>query len=138
MDGKGLPLQRTGAPYRKEDDWMIAVICDRCGAQVPASGKIGYMSWGFRAGLDGDLVGGNVLEERHYCQACMDSVMECINAAPGHPGGGTAKKPGKKRVDAGKVLALKKAGWNAKRIAEDMGVSLQAVYKVLHDHEGDA
>ena len=99
---------------------MVAVICDRCGARMSASGKIGYMAWNFREGLDGGLVGGNVLEERHYCQACMDSVMECINAPSGHPGGdgsGLSRRPGKKRVDAGKVMALKEAGWSAKEIA---------------------
>lgn len=115
---------------------MVAVVCDRCGATMPASGKIGYITWNFWDGLDGEPAGGNVLAGRHFCRSCMEAVMGFIESAPGTAGG---REDGRrqKRVDAGRVMALKGAGWNAGKIADDMGISLQSVYRVFRDHGGD-
>lgn len=120
---------------------MISVICDRCGAQMPASGRIGNVELGFRDGLEGGYAEMDAMEGRHYCQECMLDIRGYIEKGPGSAEGGCASpkmRTGKKRVDAGKVMALKEAGWNARRIADDMGISLQSVYKVLHDAESGA
>ncbi len=36
------------------------------------------------------------------------------------------------RIDVGKVMALRKAGWSVKQIAEEFSVSVQAVYMVIN------
>lgn len=41
-----------------------------------------------------------------------------------------ADKP-KRRLDGGKIQALRNAGWTVKAIAEEMNCSEQAVYNVL-------
>lgn len=131
------PAEGSG-PGQKGDGKMIAVICDRCGAQVPASGRIGHVEMGFRDGLEGGYTGMDAMEGMHYCQECMLDIKGYIEKGPGRAEGGCPGPKagtGMKRVDAGKVMALKEAGWNAKKIAEDMGISMQSVYKVLHDHE---
>ena len=61
---------------RKEAEQMIAVICDRCGEKLPSTGKIGCIAWNFREGFRGDLVGDNVLEDKHYCKSCMDAIIQ--------------------------------------------------------------
>lgn len=42
----------------------------------------------------------------------------------------TEKKP-KKTVDVGKLIALHNAGWSVKKIADELRVSIQTVYKYL-------
>lgn len=42
-----------------------------------------------------------------------------------------AAKKGKKQIDAGKIRALHKAGWSAKKIADEMRCSVATVYNHL-------
>ena len=42
--------------------------------------------------------------------------------------GGKEEKPGRNRVDRGKVMALTNAGWTAAQIADEMGIEIQTVY----------
>ncbi len=42
------------------------------------------------------------------------------------------KPAGRQKLDAGKIMALTKAGWNAQKIAEEMGVNAQAIYDVRY------
>ena len=53
------------------------------------------------------------------------------NAQPDPP---TGKKP-KKTVDVGKLIALHNAGWPVAKIADELGVSVQTVYKYLPSKE---
>ena len=48
-----------------------------------------------------------------------------------------AKKPGKpkKKLDDGKMLALRKAGWTYEKIADEMGCSTQTVINHIKDKE---
>ena len=61
---------------------MIRVICDRCGKEIQAPGKTGYLAWNFRAGHGGELIGNNVLEDRDYCETCMGTIFDFIDAGP--------------------------------------------------------
>lgn len=61
---------------------MIRVICDRCGKEIQAPGKTGYLAWNFRAGHGGELIGNNILEDRDYCETCMGTIFDFIDAAP--------------------------------------------------------
>lgn len=38
------------------------------------------------------------------------------------------RKSGKSKIDAGKIMALTKAGWSAAQIADEMKINTQAVY----------
>ncbi len=38
------------------------------------------------------------------------------------------KPAGRQKLDTGKILALTKAGWSVKKIADEMGVNTQAIY----------
>ena len=38
------------------------------------------------------------------------------------------KESGRSKLDIGKIMALTKAGWSAAKIADEMGISTQAVY----------
>lgn len=48
-----------------------------------------------------------------------------------------AKKPGKpkKKLDDGKMLALRKAGWTYEKIADEMGCSTQTVINHIKERE---
>jgi len=47
------------------------------------------------------------------------------------PEPGDDSKPAGRRIDTGKILALRKAGWAVKDIAEDMGLSTAAVSNAI-------
>ena len=47
-----------------------------------------------------------------------------------------AAKKGKKRIDAGKIRALKKAGWSVPKIADEMRCSQATVYNYLAEGRG--
>lgn len=44
----------------------------------------------------------------------------------------------RKKLDDGKMLALRKAGWTYKRISEEMGCSEQTVINHIQSREGEA
>lgn len=56
---------------------MITVKCDRCAGDIDPNGMIGYISWCFKQGVDGDLEM-NELEGKHFCERCMDEIMVMI------------------------------------------------------------
>lgn len=57
---------------------MIIMKCDRCDGNMDHRGLVGYISWCFKEGVDGDL-GVNDLEGNHYCERCMDEIRAFIN-----------------------------------------------------------
>lgn len=112
---------------------MIKVNCDRCGAEIDPNGMIGYISWCFKQGVDGDL-GMNELEGKHFCERCMDEIMTMIQK---HVSWETqkkeyeapvieeVKKPRKRRSDiegetAEKIIKLYKQGMNSRQIAKEL------------------
>lgn len=116
---------------------MIKVNCDRCGAEIDPNGMIGYISWCFKQGVDGDLEM-NELEGKHFCERCMDEIMAMIQR---HVNWGTleekhdvpvivpvieeVKKPRKRRSDiegetAEKIIKLYKQGMNSRQIAREL------------------
>lgn len=112
---------------------MIKVNCDRCGAEIDPNGMIGYISWCFKQGVDGDLEM-NELEGKHFCERCMDEIMAMIQR---HVNWETqkkeyeapvieeVKKPRKRRSDiegetAEKIIKLYKQGMNGRQIAKEL------------------
>lgn len=121
----------------------ITILCDRCGQEV--SGKVGYIAWNFKDGADGDLVLDNEFEERHYCKGCMDEIKSFICSSPKKEQAGAAagavSNPkaadhivAAKRIDIGKILALKAAGWSTGKIADEMGMKPAAVSNAIYHH----
>lgn len=133
---------------------MIKIICDRCGADIGMSGKLGYIAWNFKTGIDGDLMQDNTFEDSHFCTTCMNQIRAFIKTGSeeNKPNPETAKetlivpqenpektemceKAGRRRVDHGKIRALKNAGWSNKDIAEEMDMTPNAVANSLCTHK---
>lgn len=94
------------------------------------------------------------MRTRDFCQECADflvglidqkckkgapaqintefeeAVQEMVATSQSDPPP-TVDKPAARKVDTGKVLALRKAGWIVKDIAEDVGCSEATVYNIL-------
>lgn len=79
---------------------------------------------------------GDMKENEEFAEAVEERVK---NAPPNEPEkeaenntqdshSSKEEKTGKVKIDTGKVMALTKAGWSAAQIADDMGISTQAVY----------
>lgn len=129
---------------------MIKIICDRCGAEIKP-GKIGYVALNFREVLGGEFVANNLFEDFHFCSTCMEGISDYIT----NPGKNEkaeiptkkepaetappAKKPAQNRIDYGKIMALKNAGWSNIKIADEMGMTnvavAQAIYMYKKKHE---
>ena len=120
----------------------ITYACDYCGGVINPDetiaaiipGRIGY-AHKFIANHDED--GEEVL---HYHDYCMENLLtmkykgaEVVEEPEADPEPKQElKKPVKgKPVDTGKIKALAKAGWSAKKISDEMGISPSAVYNHL-------
>lgn len=79
---------------------------------------------------------GGMKENEEFAKAVEEMVK---NASPDKPEkeaesntsdshSSKEEKTGRAKIDTGKVMALTKAGWSAAQIADDMGISAQAVY----------
>jgi len=120
----------------------VTYVCDYCGGVINPDetiaaiipGRIGY-AHKFIANHDED--GEEVL---HYHDYCMENLLTMK-----YKGAETAEEPEAdsepkqeqrkpvkgKPVDTGKIGALAKRGWTPKAIADDMGISVSAVYSHL-------
>lgn len=125
---------------------MIKILCDRCEKDISASQKIGYIALNFKEGSSGDFLQDNPMEHKHYCIDCMDKIQKFITSrqilAKEEPADGSAEKPmeaeaehtemeqtAKKRrpIDYGKIMALKNAGWDNAKIADEMQMTRASV-----------
>lgn len=66
---------------------MVRIICDRCGKEIPAAGRAGFLSWNFRDGYRGGLMQANALEGMDYCETCMKTIFDFIISGPKDPDG---------------------------------------------------
>ena len=134
---------------------MIKIVCDRCGAEIKP-GKIGYVALNFRETPGGEFAAENLFEDSHFCPTCMERITgfiinperdgkaegatkgESVSAdAPEQPAkeepdnadapAKFTRKPAQKRIDHGKIMALRNAGWNNAKIADEMGMTPGAV-----------
>ena len=118
---------------------MKKYICDRCGADITDSGAFGevlvriYQSPEFDAPFEW-MAGEN--DGTHYCRKCAEEITEFVKnpptAAEPEPKKGKtmkeeSKKPERRKIDYGKIMALKNAGWDNGKIAEEMHMTKAAV-----------
>lgn len=132
---------------------MIKITCDRCGGEMDKDGLIGYISWCFKEGLDGDL-GANDLEGECFCERCMDEIRAMINfptkweqpkekrkyetpvIVEETKNGKERKKPTKISKEKGEaILELKARGFKLKEIAEELEMDPVQVKNWLYYHK---
>lgn len=129
---------------------MVKVICDKCGAEItkdPIRLNMNYV----------DVATGEILEpkttiqqqERDYCELCARSILNyaeqkavlIVEHRTIKPKKTEVKEPEedqgkpKKKLDIGKIMALKKAGWSAADIAEELGTTAQSIYSAVYTYK---
>lgn len=82
------------------------------------------------------------LPKKDFCPECAQQFVhyllgtkERVSSSPAAKGEEEQEIKRRTKIDVGKVLALKKAGWSVKNIAEEMHVSTPAIYNVLAKKE---
>lgn len=63
---------------------MRKILCDRCGAEIPLTSKIGYVAVNWRAPSDGSLMYENRYEGYDFCEQCMEDIIEVIDSICAH------------------------------------------------------
>ena len=129
---------------------MVKVICDKCGAEItkdPIRLNMTYVD--VMTGDIEDPITSKEQRERDYCELCAKAVLNFAEkkaiVVVEHPTIKPKKtevketeedqsKP-KKKLDIGKIMALKKAGWSAADIAEELGTTAQSIYSAVHTYK---
>lgn len=138
---------------------MIKIVCNRCGKDIAAD--TGHIAWYFKDRSSGDIVDQNIFENCDYCEECMEEIQEFIMqgktllthqtaavldtafpaaetastiSIPEAAGQAKDNKKGKRnsQIDLGKVNALRKAGWNIGKIAEEMAVDTDEIATAIY------
>lgn len=63
---------------------MRKILCDRCGAEIPLTSKIGYVAVNWRAPSDESLMYENPYEGYDFCEQCMEDIIEVIDSICAH------------------------------------------------------
>lgn len=150
---------------------IMYVKCDRCGKQfIPdAQHKVGWIGMTWRIPETDDLESGvTPYEHCDFCESCMKAISDFIEEEappeveivvneppateedgeapqkaeePSKPKKAKKNPPKAKGIDKGKIKALHDAGWNASKIADEMGVSPQNINyhlrKILYGGDAD-
>ena len=117
----------------------ICFVCDFCGKEITGEGTR-LVTVSFEK--DGTFTEPDNACEFQFCKKCTASLIAELdnaeyvktnNKALGVEN--KAKSPDKssgKRLDAGKVMALSRAGWSNEKIAEEMKVTEEEIYKCIY------
>lgn len=135
---------------------MIKYYCDRCGADMSRERVLGYISLNTKDKAEKELREDNEFEKWHFCKNCMHDIRRYVRANPvktceepsqneekrSEPAESGVKQPEtvqdqneskpQKRIDTGKIMALKKAGWRNKDIADEMHMTPNAVASAIY------
>ena len=116
----------------------ICFVCDFCGKEIIGEG-MRLIRVSFEKG--GTFTEPENTDEFHFCKKCnavliaeLDKAESATVKSKKSGARNRAKSPDEssgKRLDAGKVMALSKAGWSNEKIAEEMKVSEEQIYKCL-------
>lgn len=117
----------------------ICFVCDFCGKEITGEG-MRLIRVSFEKG--GAFTEQENADEFHFCKKCNAALIaeldktESASAKDKKPASGDKKKSPEKssgrRLDAGKVMALSKAGWSNEKIAEEMKVTEEQIYKCIY------
>lgn len=119
---------------------MIKVICDRCQRQIGRGRKVWHIAIHSSEGRGVSVMEDDRYEGMHFCAECIEEIAKYIEAAPEEkaPAKGPKAEEGtktRKRIDYGKIMALKKAGWDNGKIADEMGMTKAAVATAISTHK---
>ena len=126
---------------------MIKIICDRCGGEiksnpvriVPSVTKEDGISFGYE---HWDM-------KRDYCEKCVESILKFMNDVQYdsnvHNKSESEKKHKKeksrkyktkrKKLDIGKIIALKNAGWSNSKIADEIGTTSASIASTIYNYK---
>lgn len=119
---------------------MVKVICDRCGAEI--TGKTGEICIKMHEKPDFDSPFSWIAGEKgdeDYCERCGEEIARFIRNAPqertepqeAETIGAEKKKATRRRIDYGKIMALRNAGWDNGKIAEEMHMTKASVSQAI-------
>ena len=111
---------------------MINAYCDRCHAEIAEEQDVFYIG-AIHARWYAKLHTIDIkADAKHfYCTDCVNAIKEFIENKPEEK-----EEPEKKRkLDIGKVMALKNAGWSVESIADEMGYSKGTIYNAICDYK---
>lgn len=109
----------------------MVFICNRCGKEIKTKGsKIIPMFFDTESEDMTEPVSADQ-EDRHYCHGCTNRILQELLAPL--DADGNEKPPPKKRqrLDAGKIMALHRAGWDNAKIADEMGADERQIYQCI-------
>lgn len=121
---------------------MLKIICNRCGADITDRKAFGEIMVKLHETPEFDTpfkwVAGENGDE-HYCQECVEKIARFIHTPPTaepevEPSTQKkkyAEKQGGKRIDYGKIAALRNAGWDNGKIADEMHMTKGAVAQAV-------
>lgn len=126
---------------------IIKYKCDVCGKEATEERPVYNLIWQEQTfdGSDGDLdqvVDG--VSEKDICGVCALKAAIVIAEAlqrwmdtkqPEPEPKKQPEKTDKRKLDEGKMLALRKAGWTYAKIAEEMGCATQTVINRIQNKE---
>ena len=120
---------------------MIKYFCDRCGVEMTKEKRHSFVSVNTRDKAEGDLLEENEFESWLFCKKCTEDIRRYVRTLPLKPSQNDEKRDqnkekcdqnGKKKYDVGKIMALKKAGWKVKDIADEMKMTPQQVSNQIY------
>ncbi len=100
----------------------VKIVCDRCGTEIIGNPKKIFIEETERE--SGDFILSRPFEtsKMDFCDNCIGELAKQIMSKDELSK--EDKKPTeRKKIDRGKLMALKNAGWKAKDIADEMGIS---------------
>ena len=131
---------------------MRKIICDRCGADIsgePAHGLIWMAMRGYGANVNIDEFLDGDWSKMDFCDKCMGEIRDFILSKPATPmeepkdaepepeaeekpaAPEKAKTVKPKELDTGKIIALYKAGWGYKAIADELKSNVSAIGRII-------
>lgn len=136
---------------------MRKIICDRCGADISKESEYGLIWMGTRDySEEGSLEEfyTDDWSERDFCDKCMGEIRDFILSKPATPTEAPKEEPEAvepeaepeeapkeepaapakvkpKELDTGKVIALYKAGWGYRAIADELKSNVSAIGRII-------
>ncbi len=114
----------------------IQFVCDRCGALLE---KQAVKIIPNIVNLDTEDILHPVDEAAngmHFCPLCTDEVMKVVRPPSSKEPPVQKMAPGKRRrLDAGRVMALHNAGWDNAKIADDLRATEEQVRQCIYYQE---
>ena len=125
---------------------MTKIICDRCGTDMTQSGAFGRIEMKIyqRQDFIGDpvhrMIDGS--SDFRFCKKCMDTIYGLLfmqdaemEMKPEDVLPAKKKAHGRNSIDYGKIMALRNAGWDNGKIADEMHMSKASVSQAVSKYK---